>query len=205
MRPSCRHTFIRVVYLVLAGLLLAGAPARAWSVQNDYSNRDIDRDARSGITSGIREMESQEGGVNNSVITQAINTFRVGFGRLLQVVMGLGAIVTLVLIVYKMMRGDRESLPKMAMWVLGFAVGLALLSILANQQLNVSAGKHHGEFGAYQLLLANSFISLLMIVAMFSLVSVVRSIMKGDYEGLDKFFKWMLTCCAGMNLIAIFA
>lgn len=51
--------------------------------------------------------------------------------ELLQTVMGLGALVTLAIVIFKVFKGDREAAEKLAWWVGGLAVGFVLLSVVA--------------------------------------------------------------------------
>lgn len=51
---------------------------------------------------------------------------------LLQVVMGLGAIVVLAIVIFKVFKGDREAAEKLAWWVAGLTLGFVLLTVVAN-------------------------------------------------------------------------
>lgn len=51
---------------------------------------------------------------------------------LLQVIIGLGALGSLVIVVYKMINGDREAAQKIAWWLAGFVLGFVLLSVVRN-------------------------------------------------------------------------
>lgn len=51
---------------------------------------------------------------------------------LLQVVMGLGAIVVLAIVVFKILKGDREAAEKLAWWIAGLTLGFVLLTVVSN-------------------------------------------------------------------------
>ena len=51
--------------------------------------------------------------------------------RVLQVALGLGALVTLVIVVFNLFKGEREAAQKVAWWVVGLALGFALLTVVA--------------------------------------------------------------------------
>ena len=51
--------------------------------------------------------------------------------RLLQIVMGLGALVVLAMVIFKIFKGDREAAEKLAWWVAGLALGFVLISVVA--------------------------------------------------------------------------
>lgn len=53
-------------------------------------------------------------------------------GRLLTIVMMLGALIVLAMIVVNIMKGEREAALKLAWWLLGLAFGLVMMSFLMN-------------------------------------------------------------------------
>lgn len=50
--------------------------------------------------------------------------------NLLRIVLGLGALVTLVIVVFKIFKGEREAAEKIAWWVAGLTIGFVLLSVV---------------------------------------------------------------------------
>lgn len=53
--------------------------------------------------------------------------------KVLQIALGVGALVTLVLVVFNILKGEREAAQKIGWWVVGLALGFALISVVANQ------------------------------------------------------------------------
>lgn len=53
--------------------------------------------------------------------------------RFLQIGLGIAALVTLVMTIYNVFKQEREAAIKLVWWVVGLAIGFALLTILANQ------------------------------------------------------------------------
>lgn len=51
---------------------------------------------------------------------------------LLQVVLGLGALVTLAIVIFNVFKGEREAATKIAWWVAGLTIGFALLTVVKN-------------------------------------------------------------------------
>lgn len=51
---------------------------------------------------------------------------------LLQVVMGLGALVCLTIVIFKVFKGDREAAEKLAWWVAGLTIGFVLITVVKN-------------------------------------------------------------------------
>lgn len=49
---------------------------------------------------------------------------------LLQVVMGLGAIVVLAIVIFQVFKGEREAAQKLAWWVVGLTLGFTLLTVV---------------------------------------------------------------------------
>lgn len=51
---------------------------------------------------------------------------------LLQIVMGLGAIVVLAIVIFKVFKGEREAAEKLAWWIAGLTLGFVLLIVVKN-------------------------------------------------------------------------
>lgn len=49
---------------------------------------------------------------------------------LLQVVMGLGAIVVLAIVIFQVFKGEREAAQKLAWWVVGLTLGFTLMTVV---------------------------------------------------------------------------
>lgn len=56
-----------------------------------------------------------------------------GLVRVLQIALGLGALVTLVLVIFNVFKGEREAAQKIGWWVIGLALGFALISVVASR------------------------------------------------------------------------
>lgn len=54
------------------------------------------------------------------------------FVSLLKIVLGIGALITLVMVIFNIFKGEREAAQKMAWWVVGLSVGFALIAIVPN-------------------------------------------------------------------------
>lgn len=52
--------------------------------------------------------------------------------RFLQIGLGIGALVTLVMVIYNLFKQEREAAIKLVWWVVGLAVGFALMTALSN-------------------------------------------------------------------------
>ena len=64
--------------------------------------------------------------------TEALKGLIDSLVSLLQVVMGLGAIVILVIVIFQVFQGEREAAKKLAWWVLGLTLGFTLLTVVSN-------------------------------------------------------------------------
>ena len=52
-------------------------------------------------------------------------------GTLLQIVIGIGALIVLVLIIFRIIQGDKEAAVKLFWWLLGLAFGFIMLTALS--------------------------------------------------------------------------
>lgn len=51
--------------------------------------------------------------------------------KLLQIILGLGALVTLVMVIFNIFKGEREAATKIAWWVAGLTLGFVLITVVA--------------------------------------------------------------------------
>lgn len=68
------------------------------------------------------------------MVSETTTTFKDMFSyivRLLQVVTGIGAAVTLIILIFQVLKGERDSIQKIAIWVFAFIIALTFLSILS--------------------------------------------------------------------------
>lgn len=63
--------------------------------------------------------------------TRALSDLVSNIVTLLQVVMGLGAIIVLAIVIFQVFKGEREAAQKLAWWVVGLTLGFTLLSLVA--------------------------------------------------------------------------
>lgn len=61
-----------------------------------------------------------------------VRSLYVSLGNLLKIALGIGAMVVLVMIVLRIMRGDKESAAKLGWWLLGLAFGFTMITFLQN-------------------------------------------------------------------------
>lgn len=87
--------------------------------------------AQSGIPGGGLDSDNLGEQVIDEA-TDALSELVSSVVTLLQVVMGLGAIVVLAIVVFHMFKGDREAAEKLAWWVAGLTIGFVLLSVVSN-------------------------------------------------------------------------
>lgn len=50
----------------------------------------------------------------------------------LRIALGAGALIMLVMAIYQLMKGERDAAQKLAYWVVGLALGFALLTVVLN-------------------------------------------------------------------------
>lgn len=69
--------------------------------------------------------------------TQGLSDLGDSVVDLIRVIMGLGAIVVLGVVIFKVFKGDREAAEKLAWWVAGLAIGFVLLTIVQEYVLKL--------------------------------------------------------------------
>lgn len=72
---------------------------------------------------GVQVLNSAKQGLSNLLDTLV---------GLLKVVMGLGALVVLAIVIFKVFKGDREAAEKLAWWVAGLTLGFVLMTVVQN-------------------------------------------------------------------------
>lgn len=58
--------------------------------------------------------------------------------RLLQIIIGIGALFVLVLIVFRILQGDKEAAAKLGWWLVGLAFGFTMITVLAEIAKNIA-------------------------------------------------------------------
>jgi len=80
----------------------------------------------------------QSSTVGNQMLTQTTASLK-GLAdqvvTLIQVLMGLGGMVVLVMIIFKVVKGDNQAAEKLAWWIFGLTIGFVLLVVLKNVAL----------------------------------------------------------------------
>lgn len=83
----------------------------------------------------ISPMAQAQGNLGQEVLessTDALKELLDSLVTLLQVVMGLGAIVVLAIVIFQVFKGEREAAQKLAWWVVGLTLGFTLLTVVQN-------------------------------------------------------------------------
>ena len=83
------------------------------------------------LSSGLCFAQGQGATIVNG-ISNELNGMMQSFVTLLKIVLGIGALITLAMVIFNVLKGEREAAQKMAWWVVGLSVGFAMLSIIPN-------------------------------------------------------------------------
>lgn len=132
---------------------------------------------------------------------------RAALYRLLQVVLGLGAMISLIVVVYQLMGGQPESAKKLMVYVIILSLGFIFLSAVSRFGATQGAAitndyKSHGGFG-HEYLVAKSVLSVLLsIVCMVTLVVTVIQVISGEQDGARKALRWVGISSAGVALLS---
>ena len=96
--------------------------------------------ARVAVCSGMLAMTSASSAFAQDIGSELLNSSAdsmknliAGLVRVLQIALGLGALVTLVMVIFNLFKGEREAAQKVGWWVVGLALGFALISVVANR------------------------------------------------------------------------
>lgn len=84
------------------------------------------------LTSAPAFAQSDLGNQVLSQSTTALKGIVANVVSLLQVVLGLGALVTLAIVIFNVFKGEREAATKIAWWVAGLTIGFVLLTVVKN-------------------------------------------------------------------------
>lgn len=79
--------------------------------------------------------QAQSTNLGDEVLTESKNALvelMDSLVSLMQVVMGLGAIVVLAIVIFQVFKGEREAAQKLAWWVVGLTLGFTLLTVVSN-------------------------------------------------------------------------
>lgn len=78
--------------------------------------------------------------IGNAILNESADSMQklvVGLVRVLQIALGLGALVTLVMVIFNLFKAEREAAQKVGWWVVGLALGFALMSVVASRVAQV--------------------------------------------------------------------
>lgn len=84
------------------------------------------------LSSGLCFAQGGQGTAIVNGISTELRSMMDSFGTLLRIVLGIGALITLAMVIFNVLKGEREAAQKMAWWVVGLSVGFAMLSIIPN-------------------------------------------------------------------------
>lgn len=64
--------------------------------------------------------------------TTTMSSLLVLIANVVRIALGIGALVTLVLAIFNLIKGEREAAQKIGYWVVGLALGFALISVVVS-------------------------------------------------------------------------
>lgn len=140
-------------------------------------------------------------GGDGSELVSIINGTRNGFATLLKVVLLISASGAFVFAAYQLMSGNKEAAKRMILWIVGLAIGYLVIGALQKSSAG-GAGGGTGDFGGFKLLVKGVIQSLLCIVAMFTVVKAVISVIHGEQGASRNLFKWFVVVMVGFTLVS---
>lgn len=85
-----------------------------------------------GVQVFAQSLGGGEGALLLNEAAQTMGSLVDGVVRIIQIAMALGALITLALAIFNVMKGEREAAQKLGYWVIGLALGFALISVVSN-------------------------------------------------------------------------
>lgn len=137
-------------------------------------------------------------------VSERFDSLVTSFGNILSVVLGICALISLVSAVFTLMQGDQSSAKRMFLWLIGFVVGLILVSIFKDNPLSKSGVSSAGGFSSVAGEIKAIIQILLSVVAMISAAVSAFHMMKGEREGVEKVLRVLVISCVGFIIIGVF-
>lgn len=215
---------VLVALLSAVALLFSGQRFRAYAqdVPGDSFGYGSTYEQHFGRGGDVREGLSTDKllDMDESVIDRNLNSQQTGLvgilakvrGALalfLRAVLALAALGTLAVAVLQLSSGDQGAAKRMFMWLIGLSVCFVLLVLFGGSSSSLVFGgstvvpDRGTGFGALRLSVGNIIESLLSIVAMVSLVNTSIHFMKGERDGAEKLFRWLIISVVGIVLLRV--
>lgn len=120
----CRRKVILYVYKIL-------------SIMNKFKNymKAASASLVLGLASGMNAFAQYQAIDGTQALSQAGNSMSSliqSLARVVQIALALGALVTLIMVIYNVFKGEREAASKIAWWVVGLALGFTLVTVVVN-------------------------------------------------------------------------
>lgn len=140
---------------------------------------------------------------DDNSMAEFVRNIRAALYKTLRVVLGMGALASLVYVIYGVMGGKQEAAQKMLVWVLVLSLCFALLTVFGNLRGGssghvLSGGVFNGQFTMIRSVLQ----ILLSMVCMVTMVVTTIHVIGGDQEGAKKLLKWIVVSSAGLALLS---
>lgn len=128
--------------------------------------------------------------------------------NLLKIILGIAALVVLVGVILNLTSGDSGAAKRLGSWFLGFLVGEVLLTVFSRLRAGESSGAKSVTANGTGLLslrqdIGNVMEVMLLIVAMFTLVTTTVQLMRGEQGSAEKIVRWLVTVSIGIMLLEI--
>lgn len=206
---------IRII--VLAAALLVGAAGGSMACYGMVSGSAAPPGGGSGYSGGSEGGGGRTNGSDQdwgqiingdraTSIDDLLKDIREGLLAVLKAVLALGALATLVYIVYGLISGQPDSAKKMMVWVAVLSLCYVMVEVFSQTGTGVVAGGKHLSGGSfsYQFGLVRSALQIILsMVCMVTLVVASIHVIGGDQEGSKKLLKWIVVSSAGLSLLSL--
>jgi len=119
---------------------------------------------------------------------------------ILQILMALGALVSVVFISWRLMKGDREGVSKVALLLFGLILGFLSVTLFSTSNTS-GGGSGSGGLSAVYTLTQSVLLTGLSIVLMIAGATHAIKIAQGDTDSVRKLFWWIIVGTIGITLL----
>ena len=137
-------------------------------------------------------------------LSGAIKAISKAATSVLKIFLGIGAIIMLVMIMLRIMEGNRDAAMKLFWWLISYIAGFIVLVVIDKIDPTISAAGGKG-FSSIKQEIAEVLMALTKLIAMISVTLAAIHMMQGEQEGARKFIVTVIVSvivCLFLGLIA---
>lgn len=123
--------------------------------------------------------------------------------NLLKIILAICSLAVLLGAIFNLTSGDNGAAKRLGTWFIGFVVGMAMIQILGSLNPgHIMSGQSGLDSLRHDV--GCLLQELVIIISMFTLVSTVLQLMRGEQGSAEKMIKWLITLSVGYVLLDVF-